>query len=116
MKIRFQADADLNERIVSGALRRAPEVDFRTATSAGIRGLHDSDVLEMAALENRLLVTHDWETMPYHFGKFILERQSAGVLVIPQQLGIGQAIEEIIMIWYVSEAEEYTNSIRRIPL
>lgn len=116
MKIRFQADADLNERIVSGALRRAPEVDFRTATSAGIRGLHDSDVLEVAARENRLLVTHDWETMPYHFGKFILERQSAGVLVIPQQLGIGQAIEEIIMIWYVSEAEEYINSIRRIPL
>jgi hypothetical protein len=54
--------------------------------------------------------------MPYHFGKFILERRSAGVLVIPQQLGIGQAIEEIIMIWYVSEAEEYVDSIRRIPL
>jgi hypothetical protein len=116
MKIRFQADADLNERILSGVVRQVPEIDFRTSTSAGLRGLHDSDVLELAARENRLLVTHDWETMPYHFGDFILERRSAGVLVIPQQLGIGQAIEEIIMIWYVSEAEEYINSIRRIPL
>ena len=59
MKIRFQADADLNQRIVSGALRREPEIDFRTATSAGIRGLHDSDVLEMSARENRVLRARD---------------------------------------------------------
>jgi hypothetical protein len=116
MKIRFQADADLNERIVLGVIRRTPEIDFRTATSANIRALPDADVLELCARQNRLLVTHDWETMPYHFGKFISERQSAGVLVVPQQLGIAQAIEEIVMIWYVSEAEEYVNSIRRIPL
>jgi hypothetical protein len=34
MKIRFQADADLNEDIVTGVLRRVPEIDFQTATEA----------------------------------------------------------------------------------
>jgi len=32
MKVRFQADADLNQIIVAASLRRAPEVDFRTAS------------------------------------------------------------------------------------
>ncbi len=31
MKIRFQADADLNQAIVTGILRREPIVDFQTA-------------------------------------------------------------------------------------
>lgn len=31
LKIRFQADTDLNEDIVAGVLRRQPEVDFGTA-------------------------------------------------------------------------------------
>ena len=37
MKLRFQADADLNEDIVKGVLRREPGIDFRTATSEGLR-------------------------------------------------------------------------------
>jgi hypothetical protein len=31
VKIRFQADADLNEDIVTGVTRREPAVDFRTS-------------------------------------------------------------------------------------
>ena len=116
MKIRFQADADLNEDIVSGVVRRVPEIDFQTATKAGLSGRHDEQVLEVAASEGRILVSHDWETMPYHFAEFVATRSSPGVLIIPQQLGIGAAIEELLMIWFVSDAEEYVNSIRRIPL
>jgi uncharacterized protein DUF5615 len=116
MKIRFQADADLNEDIVSGVLRRVPEADFQTATQAGLHALQDKQVLETAARENRVLVSHDWETMPYNFAEFISAKSSPGVLIVPQQLGVGRAIDELVMIWVASEAEEYANSIRRIPL
>ena len=34
MKVRFQADADLNEIIVEALLRREPSIDFCTATAA----------------------------------------------------------------------------------
>ena len=51
MKIRFQADVDLNEDIVKGILRREPGVDFRTAPSAGFRGLSDLEVLALAAAD-----------------------------------------------------------------
>jgi len=116
MKIRFQADADLNEDIVSGVVRRHPEIDFQTATEAGLSGLRDEQVLKVAASEGRILVSHDWKTMPDHFGKFLKIRSSPGVLIVPQRLSISAAIEELFMIWDVSEREEYVDSIRRIPL
>jgi hypothetical protein len=55
MPIRFQADADLNQVIVFAVLRRLPAVDFRTATSAGLAGLKDQDVLAVAAHDGRVL-------------------------------------------------------------
>jgi len=41
MPVRFQADADLNQIIVSAVLRREPAIDFRTATAARLAGLED---------------------------------------------------------------------------
>jgi len=70
VKPQFQADADLNEDIVKGVLRREPKVDFRTATSARLRGLSDLEVLTIAAEEGRILVSHDRKTMPRTFAQF----------------------------------------------
>jgi hypothetical protein len=36
VKIRFQADENLNQVIVYGALRREPSVDFQTPQEAGL--------------------------------------------------------------------------------
>ena len=47
--MRFQADADLNEDIVLGSTRLEPEVDFQTATEAGLRGLVSPEVLPCCA-------------------------------------------------------------------
>jgi hypothetical protein len=78
MPIRFQADADLNQIIVSAVLRRVPAIDFRTATAAGLAGLADPEVLARAAREGRILVTHDQTTMPGHFGEFVRAQRSPG--------------------------------------
>jgi predicted nuclease of predicted toxin-antitoxin system len=64
MKIRFQADADLNEDMVLGLTRLEHQIDFQTASEAGLRGLSDLDVLSCAARDNRILVSHDRRTMP----------------------------------------------------
>ena len=49
MKVRFQADADLNEILVKAVLRREPGIDFQTARTAGLAGVPDKEVLAMAA-------------------------------------------------------------------
>jgi hypothetical protein len=116
VKARYQADADFNEDIVTGVLRRAPEVDFQTAHEAGLGGLTDPEVLALAADEGRILVTHDRKTMPRHFGRFIQSRESPGLLIIPQHAALLTVIEELVLLWAASEAEEYVNSIRSLPL
>jgi len=40
---------------VSGVVRRVPKIDFQTATKAALSGLHDEEVLEVAASEGRIL-------------------------------------------------------------
>lgn len=52
MKIRFQADADLSEKIVWAVRREEPAIDFQTANQANLHGLGDDIVLALAASEN----------------------------------------------------------------
>jgi hypothetical protein len=115
--IRFLADADLNEGIVTGCLRREPTLDFLSANAAKLVGVPDPKVLALAADQDRILVSHDFQTMPRHFGDFLQVRGfSPGVLLVPQYLPIGEAIEELVLIWGASDAVEWENRILRIPL
>lgn len=116
MRPRFQADADLNQNIVLAALRQEPGIDFRTAVDARLAGLPDRDVLALAAAAGRLLVTHDLKTMPRHFGNFIETSVSPGVLLVPQSLAPAAAAEEILLIWSVTRADEWTNRLVCLPL
>jgi hypothetical protein len=106
VKIRFQADADFNEDIVTGVLRREPRVDFRTASEAGLRGLSDDDVLALAAKDGRILVSHDRRSMPGHFARFIATETSPGIFIVSKKTDVIAVIEELLLIWSASEAEE----------
>lgn len=116
MKIRFQADNDFNGRIIRAVLRLAPEIDFRTAPNAGIHlGLSDELVLEIAANDGRLLVSHDRKTMPTHFAYFIASRSSPGLFIVSRKLTISQAAEWLVLYWSATEAEEITDLVAYIP-
>ncbi|MFN0279122.1 MAG: DUF5615 family PIN-like protein [Pyrinomonadaceae bacterium] len=116
MKVRYQADADLNEDIVNGVRRRVPEIDFKTATESSLSGIDDMEVLSIAAAEQRIIITHDRKTMPQHFAEFIIDNACPGVFVVSQLAPVNQVINDLILIWHATESEEYVNSIRTLPL
>lgn len=117
MKVRFLADADLNKAIVTGVLRREPSLDFLAAHAAGLRGMKDREVLALAAEEQRVLVSHDVGTMPRHFQEFLdAGKRCSGVFLIPQSLDIGVAIQELVLIWLISEASEWNQRLEWLPL
>ena len=97
MRPRFQADENLNAKIIAGLLRREPSLDFQTAKTAGILGLADLDV-------------------PAHFDRFISSSTSAGLLIVSQKFDLREAIEQILLIWAASEAEEWINQVGYLPL
>lgn len=113
--IRFQADADLRQAIVTGTTRRQPSIDFQSANEAGLEGIKDPEVLAIAAQDGRVLVTHDRKTMPIEFGQFITSQTSSGVLILSQNLPISEAIDAILLIWEASTAEEWINQIVTFP-
>jgi hypothetical protein len=116
MRLRFQADADLNQIILHAVIRREPALDFQTAETAGLAGSRDPAVLALVAREGRVLVTHDQKTIPRHFAAFITTETSPGVLIIPQRLSVAIAAEDLILIWSSMDAEEWRNTIRFLPL
>jgi hypothetical protein len=115
MKIRYQADNDLRKAIVRGAVRREPLIDFRSAQAARLDRVPDPEVLAFAADEGRILVSHDFQTMPGHFRQFTRFRRSSGVLLIRQDLPVGHAVESLLLIWVASEPDEWANRVCLVP-
>jgi len=116
VKVRFQADADLNTITVRGVLRRQPDVDFQSADAVPLVAVPDDQVLALAADDNRILVTHDHSTMPRHFAAFVERQTSPGIIVVPQKLPVRVVVEELLLIWHASEAEEWINIVAYLPL
>jgi hypothetical protein len=116
VSIRFLADADLDYAIVQGVRHREPSIDFKSANDAGLEGLPDDKVLEIAAGEGRVLVLHDKRTMPVHFAARIkLGLRSPGVLLAVPRATVGEVVESLLIIWSSSRVEEWVDQIHYLP-
>ena len=116
MRPKFQADADLNQRIVTGLRRREPALDFFSARDGGIIDLLDPRVLQTVADAGRILVSHDRKTMPAHFVTFTSSQPSPGLIILNQDIDIGVAIEGLLLIWTATDAVEWVDRIGYLPL
>ena len=115
MKLRFQADNDLDQRIVIATRRLNSAIDFQTAMAQGLHHIADPEVLVLAAQQGRVLVSHDRRTLPRHFKQFIGSGTSPGLIIVSQKLPVGRAAELLHLLWEASEAEEYVNAIYDLP-
>ncbi|HUJ50612.1 MAG TPA: DUF5615 family PIN-like protein [Bryobacteraceae bacterium] len=114
--MRFQSDADFNCKLVAGIRRREPKLDILAAHESDLTRLPDPEVLSLAARLGRVLVSHDRSTMLACFFDFIQRQSSPGLILVPQDLGIGSAIEQLILIWECVDSVEMANSRLFLPL
>lgn len=112
---RLLADANLNAAIVTGLVRNNSEIDFQRAEAVPLKGLPDQAVLAAAAQEGRVLVSHDIRSIPAHLRDFVRENDSAGVILIPQRLRIGSAIENLQLICEACDPPDLSNRICLLP-
>jgi Domain of unknown function (DUF5615) len=109
-------DENFNHRILRGLIAHLPNLDCIVVQETQLKGSSDSLLLAWGAEQRRILVTHDIKTIP----KFAYERVranqlTAGVIVVPEELGIGAAIEELRLIIECSDQNEYENRIVYLP-
>jgi hypothetical protein len=91
---------NFNRRIISGLRRQAPELDSVTAQELGLGEEPDERLLQQAQALDRILLSHDINTMPGHFAalldKLTAETYSPGVMIVAQNAAIGVAIQSLL--------------------
>jgi hypothetical protein len=115
--VSFLADEDLDNDIIRGLRAREPAIDILDVKTAGLRGTGDSELLSLAAEQNRILITHDRQTMTRHFYQRVHDGKLVpGLFILPQrQSAIGEVIESLLLVWTASQAEEWRNQIAYLP-
>lgn len=99
MKVRFQADNDLRSSIRNGVIRREPAIDFQSARTLQLDGVEDTTVLRLAAQQGRILVSHDRNTLPAHFHRFLAEgNRSPGPMLVSQDARLAVVIDSLVLI------------------
>lgn len=116
MSVRFLADANFNQKIVTGLLLREPRIDFALPQTTIPEGLDDPAVLNLARISERIVVTHDVTTMPHWFTQSLNNDGCAGLILVPAKMAIPNAIEDLLLIWNLTEPGEWRNRLEWLPL
>jgi len=83
----------------------------------GLRGADDPTVLERAADENRVLLTHDVATMAvFAYKRLAAGLRMPGVFEISAGLPLTRAIDEIVLLAECSLDGEWEGRVRYLPL
>ena len=115
--LRLVADENFNNRIVRGLLYRKPDLDIVRIQDIGLSGADDQAVLEWAAQEDRVLLTHDVRTITqYAYERVDAGQLMPGVFEISPDMSIGRAIEDILLLAEYSLDGEWEGQIRYLPL
>jgi hypothetical protein len=109
-------DADLKNAIVKAVRQQEPSIDFASAAEAGLEGVGDPELLERAAQEGRILVSHDRRTMLVHFrARLQAGKSSPGLFVVSQSAPLGPVVRAIVLAWAASEPREWRDQVHHLP-
>ena len=115
--MKFSIDADFDNDILRGLLSRKPNLDIVRVQDEGLRTADDPTILEWAANEGRVLLTHDVNTMTAHaYARLKAALPMPGIFVVPQTLAISHAIEDLLLIAECSTEREFEGQVIYLPL
>jgi len=110
------ADENFNGAILRGLVRRLPELDIVRVQDVGLMHADDSDILEWAANEGRILLTHDVATITmYAYERVNQGLPMLGVVEVISRASVGQIIDDLELFICCSEPEEYEGRVLFIP-
>ena len=97
--LRLAADENLNNDIIRGLIRHGGTVDIVRIQDAEMAGASDPAILEWAAGEGRVLVTHDVRTIPpFAYERLLLGLVIPGVIEVDPDLPVGTAIDDLLLL------------------
>ncbi|MCC6298810.1 MAG: DUF5615 family PIN-like protein [Anaerolineales bacterium] len=111
------ADENFNNDILRGLLRRLPSLDVVRIQDTGLTRAIDPVVLEWAAQQNRVLLTHDKNTLiKFAFERVLEGKRMPGVIEVDRSVPTGVAIDDILLLAVSSEIGDLEGRIIYLPL
>lgn len=105
-------DENLDQRILRGLRLQVPSLNYAIVQETALRSSGDPALLAWAAEHQRVVVTHDVNTIPkYAYERIRMGEPVAGVVIVPEDLAIGIAIEELAVLIECSEMEELATDL-----
>jgi len=115
--LRLATDQNFNHDIIRGLLRHLPHLDVRSVQDAELSQAEDPSVLEWAASEGRILLTHDRSTMPdYAYERIGSGHRMPGVFVVSDRIAVGAAIDDLHILVTCSRDDEWEGRVGYVPL
>jgi hypothetical protein len=82
----------------------------------GLRGTKDPVILEIAAQQGRIVISHDRKTMTrYFWERLAAGKSNPGLFIVPQRSAIGDVVESLLLVWAASQAAEWHGAIVYLP-
>jgi hypothetical protein len=117
--IRYLLDEHVDALYRIQLLRREQNLTVWRIGDAGAPpvGTLDPEILIWCEEHDFILITNNRKTMSDHLLDHLTTgRHSPGVFVMNPKMGIGETIEELILIWGASDASEHQDRITYLPL
>jgi hypothetical protein len=92
-------------------------LDLVRIQDRGLRSSDDPSVLEWAAKEDRVIVTHDVRTMTaFAIQRIQNELPFPGLIEISRSLSVNSALQDLLLIAECGEDADFRNQIIYLPL
>jgi predicted nuclease of predicted toxin-antitoxin system len=115
--LRVLADENLDGDLLRGIRRELPTIDLVRVQDVGLMGKDDPIILEWAAEQGRILITHDAQTMTkYAYERVQASKAMPGVIELRMDAPIGILIEHIVLAVQLWTEEELDSNVFYLPL
>jgi hypothetical protein len=115
--VRFLADHNFNDHILTGLLALDPSIDVVRTRDFGLSKAPDEELLEWAAAEGRVILTHDEHTMVgFAYDRVTGGASMPGVVLVHQWVPVRKAIDDVLYVAQVGTPADFDGKVIHIPL
>ena len=115
--MKLLSDENFHGDIVRGLFLREPNLDLVRIQDIGLRAVGDPAILDWAAANNRIVLTHDRATMPnFAYERLTRGEEMSGLFVVNDRMPIRQVIDELLLLVDCSQQSEWKGIVLYLPL
>jgi hypothetical protein len=115
--IKLLTDENFDGDILRGLVRRMPDLDVVRVQDVGLAQTPDPVILGWAASEQRILLTHDRNTVSgFAHDRVRTGQFMAGVFLVSDQMPKGQAVDQLLLAIHCLSPEDCKDQVHHFPL